>query len=87
MEETKDLKKKYSPPDIAFESFSLSASVAACAVGTNFAEGECGYQFAPGIILFMSGVGACLVPIQDGSPVFDGLCYHNPTDMNALFNS
>ena len=84
------MKKVYSKPDVVFESFSLSTSIAACAykTGTDLqAARQCGYDYG-GIILFLDDMGlACAVQIEDGSAVFDGICYHVPTTETALFNS
>lgn len=82
------MKKAYSTPDILFESFSLNENIAAaCArnVHTQY-DGVCGVPFG-NKMLFIMGVSGCRVKIEDGSPVFDGLCYHIPVDENKLFNS
>ncbi len=80
------MKKSYSTPDIMFESFSLSTSIAACDVETNFNEGVCGYEVYPGFVIFKYGVDACFNKIESG--VFgDSLCYDNPSGLTNLFSS
>lgn len=82
------MKKTYSKPDILFEDFSLSVSIAAnCEEETNFAKDQCGYRFAPGMVIFLEGVTGCTTKIEDGSDSYNGICYHNPSDINNLFNS
>lgn len=85
------MKKEYSSPDILFESFSLSENIASenmnCTRNvTNQYSGNCGLHYGNKVIFTMSASG-CRVKIEDGSPVFDGLCYHVPTGDNKLFNS
>lgn len=81
------MKKKYSAPDIAFESFSLSDSIANCEVGTNQNRGGCGYQFTVGIVIFLDEEQGCPVEIEDGSEKYNGICYDNPSSIKNLFNS
>jgi hypothetical protein len=85
------MKKAYTRPEIAFESFSLSENIAASSSNCsrkleNLQDGICGYQFGSKVIFTMTTEG-CMVKITDGSPLFDGLCYHIPNDNNKLFNS
>ena len=83
------MKKQYSEPDIIFESFSLCSSIAAggCARKINtFANGNCGAPYGKRIVFTWEVVG-CKVKAEDGSLMYDGMCYHVPVDMNALFNS
>lgn len=82
------MKKSYSQPDILFEGFSLCSSIAAgCAkkIGTMY-NGECGAPYGDKFV-FTQEVNGCKIKVEDGSPIFNGLCYHVPIDMNALFNS
>ncbi len=82
------MKKTYSQPDILFESFSLCANIAAgCGkkIGTQY-NGTCGVPYGDKFV-FTEDVGGCQVKVVDGSPIFNGLCYHVPVDMNAVFNS
>lgn len=83
------MKKTYSKPDIQFESFSLCSSIASCAIPsyTPF-QRTCGFKF-DSFIIFTADVQGCSenggVVIEDGA--IDGICYHNPSDLNNLFNS
>ena len=85
------MKKAYSAPDIIFESFSLNENIAASSSNcsrhvTTQTDGVCGLLYGTKIVFTMPVVG-CQVKIEDGSPVFDGLCYHIPYGENKLFNS
>lgn len=82
------MKKSYSQPNILFEAFSLCSSVAAgCAkkITTQY-NGDCAVPYGDKNV-FTSDVNACEVKVADGSPMFNGLCYHVPIDMNTIFNS
>ena len=85
------MKKEYSTPDILFESFSLNENIASANMNctrniTNQYSGNCGLQYGNKIVFTVEAAG-CRVKIEDGSPIFDGLCYHIPTGDNKLFNS
>ena len=87
------MKKKYSRPDIAFESFSLATSIAgSCEVKTDTkGGGECGVPM-DGLgnifLLGMDGIDGCQVIITDEqSYAFNGFCYHVPAENSNLFNS
>lgn len=85
------MKRIYSTPDIIFESFSLNESIASansnCSRNiTNAYSNVCGLPYGDKTIFTIAASG-CLVKIQDGSPMFDGLCYHIPVGNNKLFNS
>lgn len=82
------MKKAYSTPDILFDSFALSQNIAAaCAQNVNTQyTGVCGVPFGNKMV-FTMGTSGCRVKIEDGSPVFNYLCYHIPVDQNKLFNS
>lgn len=81
------MKKAYSAPDIAFESFSLSSSIAACDVETNHSQGTCGYRMDDGTVIFMTGVTGCDWEIDSPSGSYNGICYDNPSDLKTLFSS
>lgn len=77
------MKKIYSKPEIAFESFSLSQNIAA----------GCEYTDPKHPDLYFTGIGyafttGCDVKFSDGGGdgEYNGICYHVPTD-NNLFNS
>jgi len=81
------LKKQYIKPDVVFEDFSLSTTIAnGCETNiTNATKGVCGVDFG-GWFVFVSGVNECITQIEDGS-MFDGLCYHVPNADNNVFGS
>ena len=88
------MKKTYSKPDIAFESFSLATSIAGnCEVKTDTkGGGECGYPMDGLGNLFLTTMEACTsagnTPVTDEqSFVFNGFCYHVPIENSNLFNS
>ena len=83
------MKKTYSQPDIAFESFSLATSIAAhCALKTNLqTQGTCFVQFGA-FRVFTTEVSGCVnngiaLPNDD----FNGFCYHVPTNGTNIFMS
>ncbi len=82
------MKKEYMKPQVVFSSFTLSNSIAGnCAHQNSLqTEGSCGLDFG-GERIFLAGIIDCgSDPIEvDGS--FNGICYHNPTETNNLFNS
>ena len=85
------MKRKYSCPDIVFESFSLNENIASvnsnCTRNiTNMYSNSCGLWFGDKVVFTIAAAG-CDFKTQDGSPFFDGLCYHIPTADNRLFNS
>lgn len=88
------MKKKYSRPDIAFESFSLSTSIAGnCELKTDTkGGGECSYPMDGLGNVFLTTMEACNgagnTPITDEqSLTFNGFCYHVPVENSNLFNS
>ena len=85
--------KIYTKPDIVFESFSLSTSIAAgCEVKTNTPHsGTCGVQYGA-MTVFLTGVGGCghQLPFEKDYWVDkfgNAFCYHNPSEDSNLFNS
>ena len=79
------MKKTYSKPDIVFDSFALSTSVAACKYETNYGPDICGYKFDHETYIFLQGVPGCTTVINEGE--FDELCYHVYSDYGMLFGS
>ena len=81
------MKKQYTKPDILFEDFALSTSIAAgCDVKIDTqAERHCG-MLSGGTFVFIEGVSGCRKKVVDGS-INDGLCYDVPLETNDLFNS
>ena len=82
------MRKAYSKPDIGFESFALSESIAAgCEERPhNFITG-CGVKFGKQIV-FTVEMTNCARKIVDGQQgEFNGLCYHNPSAGYNVFMS
>lgn len=85
--------KIYTKPDIVFESFSLSTSIAAgCEVKTNTPyAGTCGLKFGA-LMVFIDGVNGCTYKPPHNSQSWmddngNSFCYHNPSEDSNLFNS
>ena len=88
------MKKTYSKPEISFESFVMSTNIAGdCEKPfvNNATKGVCAVIGSGGITVFDSKVGgACKFTPEGlgGTPdIYDGLCYHVPTEAKNLFNS
>lgn len=82
------MKKKYIKPEIMFENFSLSTTVAGdCYHDTSLqTEGTCGLDFG-GDIVFLVDVTGCKDQYETDDGSYNGICYHNPTETSNLFNS
>ena len=85
------MKKAYTQPDILFESFALNENIASASGNctrniTNQYNGSCGLYFGNKIIFTIPAAG-CKTKVPDGSPQYDGICYHVPSGDNKLFNS
>lgn len=88
------MKKTYQKPQIMFESFSLTTTIASgCEkIITTSAKDICGEKVAKGSYLFFTGIDQCnVIPAQEGtvdsSKGYDGVCYHNPTVNNNIYTS
>lgn len=87
------MKKTYSKPEILFESFTMSTNIAAgCEkIVGNPSKGSCAVNSSGGISVFDATVGAAcaFTPGDMGTEedMYDGFCYHVPTEYNNLFNS
>ena len=83
------MKKAYTKPDIMFEDFSLSESIASgCEIILDTqARGNCGYAYEGGFgsTLFIDDSTGCDVPTMDDKN--NGFCYHDPLSSIILFNS
>ena len=81
------MKKEYSKPNVIFEDFSLSTSVSLnCEVDVNFARGSCGrISVSPGVYIFTADMTGCTTGYKREE--HNGVCYHNPTETNNMFNS
>ena len=79
------MKKIYKAPEILFEDFTMSTSIAAgCdTIVNNASENVCGYPTRNGTV-FIAGITGCAYAQPDG---YDGICYHVPTESSDLFNS
>jgi hypothetical protein len=81
------MKKKYVKSQIYIETFSLSMNIAGDCEGIvgNATKGTCAVEGTGGIPMFSGTVSACeFVSEQD---VWNGFCYHVPTEKYTLFNS
>lgn len=88
------MKKEYSKPDVFFEDFSLSTSIAAgCEETPDPFVGSgtvtCGVKWAAGIYVFTNAIYGCNRIMIDGQvdEGNNGLCYHNPSNNYNVFNS
>ena len=86
------MKKAYKKPEIMFEDFSLSGNIASnCeSIVGNPSKGTCAVEGTGGINMFSDSVSACdFTPAGEGdaADMWDGFCYHVPTEYNNLFNS
>lgn len=79
------MKKYYEAPEILFEDFTMSTSIAAnCnVIVNNPSENLCGYPTRNGVV-FTQDIAGCVYKQPDN---YDGVCYHTPTDTTDLFNS
>ncbi len=80
------MRKPYNKPEISFENFKLSTSVAGtCTLdGTQSNENSCGYDTGIGVI-FISKATGCSFETQDGTE--GGICYDNPSADSRVFGS
>lgn len=91
------MKKTYSKPEIMFEDFTMSESIAlGCEVTTNHALYECQYKYGRGgkFSVFAVEYNCDYTEGVDQDPttgdyIFkaNGLCYHVPTESYNLFTS
>ena len=76
------MKKRYSKPDIMFESFTLSTSIAGTCAHRTQDQFGCAVMFSDGSMVFTSVVSSCGVKVQadqDGDGMWGTYCYHVPT--------
>lgn len=75
------MKKSYVKPQLYFENFQLSTSIAAgCGFATNHAKGDCNY--IPNVGTVFSQNPTCLI-VPDES----GVCYQISVDGQKVFTS
>jgi hypothetical protein len=81
------MKKRYTAPDIVFESFSLSTSIAgSCEVKTSLPNNSgCGLDLGDTTI-FVSPSTGCQILRPDGIGP-NGMCFYNPSENYNLFKS
>lgn len=79
----KNMKKQYVKPELYFENFELSTSIASCSPGykVNQAPGSCAHPIA-GEKVFTSNPPCETTPQDDGE-----ICYQNPQDGSRYFSS
>ena len=82
------MKKKYSKPDIMYEDFTPSTSIAAgCTYEADAALYACGIEY-DSWTLFSSNLGdVCSLPVENVGGQWDEVCYHNPSIGNNVFTS
>lgn len=89
------MKKTYSAPMIEFDDFTLCTSIAVgCEVISNQAMYVCQYVVGRGSNkknVFTEDYGCDysegVIEEADGSPSYNGVCYHVPIEANNLFTS
>lgn len=89
------MKKIYKKPDIIFEDFALVTSIATCEITiSNQSKDTCAYEVTdevrPGITAVYKIFDEQMTRICDTYPqdgVYDGFCYHNPSESYNLFIS
>lgn len=85
------MKKTYSKPVIIIENFSLSTNLAAdCEKPFTLAEQfACGIpdESGTGLMIFDTSIASTCGVDGMGNEVYDGFCYHIPSESNELFNS
>ena len=82
------MKKTYTKPQISFESFLMSTSIAAgceAKADTQANYNTCGKDFS-GVTVFAVGYLGCNFQIEKDNE-FNGVCYHVPSETNNVFNS
>lgn len=80
------MKKTYVKPQVYFESFQLSANIAAgCGPTTKLAteQAQCGFDDGSGKIIFLQDITGCAYGQDEGS---NSICYHT-FEGNKLFTS
>ena len=81
------MKKEYCKPDVFFEDFTLNTNIAAACEERPFNHTDhCGVLWGHSII-FTSSMTGCSSEVIDGTPQYNGLCYHNPSESYNVFMS
>lgn len=84
------VKRVYNKPEINFESFMVSDSVASsvgssCSTTGNYTQDTCGITIAPGRAVYTEANTGCTVKIEDGADGYP--CMGLPTTDNNVFGS
>ena len=79
------MKKVYSKPQIAYESFQMSQSIAAqCDFVSNLGKFQCSIEIYDGFTIFMDEANGC----DNTPPKNDNkICYDVPSDYVGVFSS
>lgn len=81
------MKKAYVKPEVYFESFELSTSIAAgCEYRTNHAINVCTYELTGGRNVFVNESTNCHDAQAPGGS-YGAVCYQIPSDQSNLFTS
>lgn len=90
------MKRAYTKPDILFDSFSMSTSIAVCTTQSGQpTQSSCGLTFG-NMTIFVTGISGCKTSFNfnNKTPVNgmvnsdnDAACYHNPTATFNIYNS
>ena len=81
------MKKSYVKPQVFFEDFHLSTSIAAgCEYTTNHAMNVCVYEITGGRNVFVDERTSCN-DIKAPGGDYGAVCYHVPSDTSNLFTS
>ena len=87
------MKKTYVKPEIMFEDFTLCSNIAAACESTvdSQSKGQCAVIGTGNINIFDGTVSACDYDPTDlpggTTDMYNGFCYHVPTDTSNLFGS
>ena len=84
------MKKAYTKPEIAYESFMMSTNIAGDCEGatpSNYSNYDsCGLLLS-GLFVFLEGYNGCTDLPIGANDSWDGYCYHTPTETTNIFNS
>ena len=85
------MKKEYSKPEIAFEDFTMSTSIAVgCEIIISTPNSDtCGYAYEGGYgqTMFTEAAGTTVCNLAVDDDETNGFCYHVPVEGNNMFNS
>ena len=82
------MKKKYSKPDIMYEDFTPSTSIAAgCKYEAEAELYKCGIQYDSWTLFDSKLTDICDLPVESTGGQWDEVCYHNPSIGNNVFTS